>query len=92
MLHVGSDYEDGIGCPGVLLWRWMIAREFQGMGYGRKAIGSLIAHLRSLDIRELCTSCGLGDARPLGFYEQMGFQKTGDYYGDEPEFVLKLGQ
>lgn len=25
MTHTGSDYEDGIDCPGVFLWRFMIA-------------------------------------------------------------------
>src|SRR6478735_2713467 len=38
MLHQGSDWDDGIDCPGVYLWRFMIARPFQGKGIGKKAI------------------------------------------------------
>lgn len=30
MLHIGSDYADGIDCPGVYLWRLMIAGPYQG--------------------------------------------------------------
>ena len=29
MTHSGSDYEDGIDCPGVFLWRFMIAGPYQ---------------------------------------------------------------
>jgi diamine N-acetyltransferase len=90
MLHVGSDYDDGIDCPGVFLWRLMIAREFQGRGYGTQAMELLIAHLRALGIPELYTSCESGDVSPLGFYENLGFKRTGDHYGAEPELVLKL--
>ena len=91
MLHFGSDYEDGIDCPGVFLWRMMIASPFQGKGYGTRAMERLLAHLRSMGVRELFTSWGLGDASPEGFYQRFGFMPTGDHYDDEPEFVLKLG-
>ncbi|NBD36337.1 MAG: GNAT family N-acetyltransferase [Chloroflexi bacterium] len=90
MLHFGSDYDDGIDCPGVFLWRLMIAKEFQGRGYGAQAMARLIDHLRALGIPELYTSCGLGAASPLGFYERVGFKRTGAYYGEEPELVLKI--
>jgi diamine N-acetyltransferase len=30
MLHIGSGWEDGIDCSGVFLWRFMIARDYQG--------------------------------------------------------------
>ena len=90
LLHFGSDYDDGIDCPGVFLWRLMIAKEFQRRGYGAQAMARLIDHLRSLGIPELYTSCGIGEASPLGFYERLGFEKTGAYYGEEPELVLKI--
>jgi diamine N-acetyltransferase len=90
MLHIGSDYDDGIDCPGVFLWRMMIARDFQGRGYGTQAMERLIAHLRALGVPALYTSCGLGDASPLAFYERLGFERTGDHYGGEPELVLLI--
>jgi len=43
MLHIGSDWADGIDCPGVFLWRFMIAKPYQGKGYARAAIKFLIA-------------------------------------------------
>lgn len=90
LLHFGSDYEDGIDCPGVFLWRLMIAGPYQGKGYGEKAMHRLFAHLRALGIPELYTSCGLGEASPEGFYTRLGFARTGEFYGDEPELVLKF--
>jgi diamine N-acetyltransferase len=90
MLHIGSDWADGIDCPGVFLWRFMIGGPFQGKGYGREAMLFLIRQLRSLGIPELHTSYHLGEASPEGFYKGLGFVPTGDHYGDEPEVVLKI--
>ena len=91
MLHIGSDYDDGIDCPGVFLWRFMIAKPYQGLGYGRQAIDRLLDHLRAQGTPELYTCCGLGEASPEGFYKQLGFAPTGEWYGDEVELKLFLG-
>ena len=88
MLHIGSDWEDGIECPGVFLWRLMIAKVYQGRGLGKAAIDLLISHLRALGIPELYTSYHLGSGSPQGFYDGLGFRPTGEYYGEEPEVVL----
>jgi diamine N-acetyltransferase len=90
LLHIGSDYDDGIDCPGVFLWRFMIAGPHQGKGYGRLAIEKLCAHLRALGVPRLFTSCVNGPASPEAFYRRLGFTRTGDHYGDEPELVLEL--
>jgi len=90
MTHTGSDYEDGIDCPGVFLWHFMIATPFQGKGYGRKALEKLIEHLKAMGIPLLYTSCGQGEGSPEGFYRKLGFTPTGDTYGDEIELVLQL--
>lgn len=92
MLHFGSDWEDGVDCPGVFLWRFMIARPVQGQGYGEAAIKLLVTHLRAMGIPELYTSFDPGEQGPGGFYERLGFMPTGDFYGDEPEIVLKIHQ
>jgi diamine N-acetyltransferase len=91
LLHTGSDYEDGIDCPGVFLWRFMIARPFQGKGYGRQALLRLLAHLRAQGVTELYTSCGLGEESPIEFYQGLGFVPTGEHYGEEPELKLTFG-
>lgn len=90
MTHTGSDYEDGIDCPGVFLWRFMIAEPYQGKGYGKLAIEKLIVHLKAMGIPLLYTSCGQGEGSPEDFYRKLGFLATGDYYGDEIELVLEL--
>ncbi len=90
LLHTGSDYDDGIDCPGVFLWRFMIARPFQGKGFGRRAMERLFAQLRAQTVPELYTSCGLGEASPAEFYKRLGFTPTGEMYGDEIELVLSL--
>lgn len=92
LLHTGSDYDDGIDCPGVFLWRFMIAGPYQGKGYGRIALNRLFTQLRAQGIPELYTSCGLGEASPEDFYKRLGFAPTGEMYGDEIELKLNLNQ
>lgn len=90
MTHTGSDYEDGIDCPGVFLWRFMIAGPYQAKGYGRRALEKLIQHLKAMGIPLFYTSCGQGDGSPEGFYRKLGFTPTGNHYGDEIELVLNV--
>lgn len=90
MTHTGSDYEDGIDCPGVFLWRFMIAGPYQGKGYGRCALEELIQHLKAMGIPVLHTSCGEGEGSPEGFYRKFGFTPTGRYYDHEIEMVLNV--
>jgi diamine N-acetyltransferase len=92
MLHIGSDWSDGIDCPGIFLWRFMIAGPYQGRGFGATAMHLLIQHLRSFGIPELYTSYDPGETGPGAFYQRLGFVPTGEYYGDEPEAVLKVDQ
>lgn len=90
MTHTGSDYEDGIDCPGVFLWRFMIAGPYQGKGYGKLALLKLIQHLKAMGVPLLYTSCEVGEGSPEGFYRKLGFNPTGGHYGEEIELVLQL--
>jgi diamine N-acetyltransferase len=90
MTHTGSDYEDGIDCPGVFLWRFMIAGPYQGKGYGKLALEKLIHHLKAMGIPVLYTSCGQGEGSPEGFYRRLGFAPTGGRYGEEIELALRV--
>jgi diamine N-acetyltransferase len=90
MTHTGSDYEDGIDCPGVFLWRFMIAEPFQGKGYGKRALEKLIQQLKAMGIPRLYTSCEQGEGSPEGFYRKLGFVPTGNHYGHEIELVLNV--
>ena len=90
MTHTGSDYDDGIDCPGVFMWRFMIAKPFQVKGYGKRALEKLIQHLKAMGIPLLYTSCGQGEGSPEDFYRRLGFLPTGDYYDNEIELVLDV--
>ncbi len=90
MTHTGSDIEDGIDCPGVFLWRLMIAYPYPGKGYGKQALEKLILHLKAMGIPLLYTSCGQGEGSPEGFYLKLGFLPTGDHYDHEIELVLRV--
>lgn len=87
MLHNGYDYEDGIECHGVFLWRLMVARPYQGRGIGRKAIDMVVASLSARGIHELHTSYGEGPSSPGRFYKELGFVPTGDFYGEDNEEI-----
>jgi diamine N-acetyltransferase len=90
MTHTGSDYEDGIDCPGVFLWRFMMAGPHQGQGYGRQALDKLCQHLRAMGVPRLYTSYGQGEGSPEVFYRRLGFVATGGHYDHEVELVLHL--
>jgi diamine N-acetyltransferase len=92
MLHYGSDYEDGIDCPGAFLWRLMFATPYQGMGYGKEALDFLVEHLKAQGYHELFTSCEIGEGSPMGFYQKYGFEPTGDFYDEEPELVYRFSE
>ncbi|WP_246124114.1 GNAT family N-acetyltransferase [Nocardia bhagyanarayanae] len=85
MLDLGMDPDE----PGVSLWRFMIAGPHQGKGYGRRAIESLVAHLKARGTNTLYTSYGRGPGSPEGFYRSLGFEPTGELVDDETEAVLR---
>ena len=87
MLH--DDPEE----PRYFLWRFMIARPYQGLGYGARAIQLLVDHVRSRPgAKELLVSCEEGEASPEGFYKKQGFVRTGALMGDEVVLALALDQ
>lgn len=90
MLHIGSDWHDGVSCPGAFLWRLMVGGDFQGQGVGAAAVGLAIRELRARNFAELYVSFGLGEGGPEGFYQRLGFTRTGDMVGDEAEAVLRF--
>ena len=85
-----QDYEEGNECPGVYLWRLMIAYPYQGKGFGKKAMEILFEHLNAQGVPELYTSCSLGEGSPEFFYRKLGFVPTGGKYGEEIELVFKI--
>ncbi|MHC5209879.1 MAG: GNAT family N-acetyltransferase [Planctomycetota bacterium] len=75
--------------PEYYLWRFMIDARYQRMGYGRRAIGLLVEHVRTRPgASELLTSVVPGEGGPQPFYEGLGFAPTGEF--DEGEAMLRL--
>ncbi len=82
--------EDKPQAPSYVLWRFMIDRRFQRLGFGARAIRLLVEHVRTRPgARELLTSCVPGDGSPRAFYEKLGFVHTGEVDPDG-ELVMRL--
>ncbi|HKQ57500.1 MAG TPA: GNAT family N-acetyltransferase [Candidatus Eisenbacteria bacterium] len=81
--------EDEPDKPAYFLWRFMIDARYQGLGFGRRALELVIAHVRTRPGATLLeTSCVPGDGSPCPFYERMGFVYTG--VEDQGERVMRL--
>ncbi len=86
----GPDHPEATdGRASYFLWRFMIAAEHQGKGYGRAAIDAVIQHVKTLPgAAYLDTSYVPGEGCPGPFYEKLGFKPTGEV--DEGEVILRL--
>jgi diamine N-acetyltransferase len=81
-------FED-IEKPEYYLWRFMVAAEHQGRGYGKRALDLVVEHVRELPgATELRSSYVRGDRGPQGFYLGYGFEETGEV--EEGEHVIRL--
>jgi diamine N-acetyltransferase len=75
--------------PEYFLWRFMVAAEHQGKGYGKRALDLVVERVRGLPgARELMSSFVPGDFGPRDFYLRYGFEETGEV--DEGEHVIRL--
>jgi len=75
--------------PEYFLWRFMVAAQHQGKGYGRRALDLVVEHVRSLPgARVLGSSFVPGEHGPQAFYLRYGFVETGEV--DEGERVIRL--
>jgi len=73
------------------LWRFMIAFEHQGKGYGKAALDLVVEYVRSRpNAGELQCSYVPGDAGPGGFYAEYGFAETGEVVHGENVISLAL--
>lgn len=75
--------------PEYYLWRYMIDENFQGKGYGSKALALVIEYVKGLpNSQELILSYVPEKGNPKGFYEKLGFVDTGKM--EEGELIMKL--
>jgi diamine N-acetyltransferase len=76
--------------PVYFLWRLLVAEEYQGLGYGRKAIEQLVEYVKT---RPHATELKVSHVKevpgnPGPFYEKLGFEYTGEEEGSE--LVMRL--
>ena len=77
--------------PEYFLWRFMIAADHQGKGYGRAALEQVIEHVRTLpNATELVTSYVPGEGSPGDFYLLLGFVDNGHIEHGEHVTVLEF--
>lgn len=77
--------------PHYEIWRLMIDKDYQGNGYGRKAMEAVIDFLNKLpDCNEifLCYVPEKGNAS--GFFKNLGFVDSGEFHGNEKAMKLEL--
>ena len=58
------------------LWRLLIDRDHQRLGYGTATLDAVVAYVRARGATELLTSYTAGDGSPGPFYERYGFVPT----------------
>ena len=75
--------------PEYYLWRFMVAAEHQGRGFGKRALDLVVEHVRGLPgAEELKSSYVRAEGGPGPFYLRYGFEETGEV--DEGEHVIRL--
>lgn len=83
MLYIDKDK------PEYFLWRLMVGHQYQGKGYGFRAMEMVIDFVRTLpNAKELFTSFVPKKGNPAPFYRKLGFVETGDVM--EGERVMRL--
>ncbi|MCP4422423.1 MAG: GNAT family N-acetyltransferase [Chloroflexi bacterium] len=81
---------DNLDEPEYYLWRMMIAEDYQGLGYGRKAVGLLVDYVKTRpSAAELLVShVKKLPGNPGPFYQKLGFEYTGKE--EDGELMMKL--
>jgi diamine N-acetyltransferase len=91
MLYDDPEGEPPDNEPVYFLWRFMIAQQHHGKGFGRRAIERLAEYVQTRPgAQVLETSCGQGPGSPEEFYRKLGFERSGKMFGDEVGLALKL--
>ena len=73
------------------LWKLLIDERYQRQGFGTATLDLIVEYFRGRPgVDVLHTSAGQGDGSPLTFYEQYGFERTGEVRFDEVMLRLKL--
>lgn len=89
MTHPQADITEGHDRDGIFVWRLLVGAEAQGRGIGRAAMNFAIDVARTRGRSHVAVSCVEAPGSAIGFYEGLGFTKTGKMLDDdEYEMVL----
>ncbi len=73
------------------LWKFLIDKKYQHMGYGREALMQGISFMRDkFNIKEIYTGVAPGNSVAKGLYQSIGFEDTGQIEFNMEEMCLKL--
>ena len=73
------------------LWKFLIDKKYQHMGYGREALMQGISFMRDkFNIKEIYTGVAPGNSVAKGLYQSVGFEDTGLIEFNMEEMCLKL--
>ena len=73
------------------LWKFLIDKKYQHMGYGREALLQGISFMRDkFNIKEIYTGVAPGNSVAKGLYQSIGFEDTGLIEFNMEEMCLKL--
>lgn len=67
--------------------RFVVSPEHRGRGWGRRSLALLIAHARTLGVRDLRCEVLAGNAVAAGLYRRLGFTATGSCQHDGRSFI-----
>ncbi|MBN2268667.1 MAG: GNAT family N-acetyltransferase [Acholeplasmataceae bacterium] len=73
--------------PSYYLWRFMIKKDAQNLGYGKQVLDMIIQKAKDEHQKFLYTSCEMEGPMPYQFYISYGFIDTGINDGEQ---ILKL--
>jgi diamine N-acetyltransferase len=77
--------------PEYFLWRLMVAEQYHGRGFGRRAIELLVEYVKTRPgAKVLETSCGQGPGSPEDFFKRIGFERNGEIHSEEVGLSLAL--
>jgi diamine N-acetyltransferase len=73
------------------LWRYMVTGEYQGLGFGLRALQLVVDYVRTRPgAKELSLGYVPGEGCPRDFYARLGFVDTGEQHGGENVMRLQL--
>lgn len=90
---IGDDEEPEMVNDSYCIWRFMIDKDYQGIGLGSKAMNAVMEYIRTFPCgkAKYCwLSYGPENVAAKSLYHKFGFEENGEMDGDEIVAILKL--